>query len=108
MRKLVLHSSHHRFGTLRGRLFRTMPQNAWLQCFGLLFHCILLSPVMTTAQEPALNLIPLPASARSGTGSLGFDSSFSVAFTGHTEPRLERAGERLLRHIVRQPGLPLA
>ena len=85
-----------------------MAQNAWLQGFGLLFLCILLNPVMTTAQEPALNLIPLPASARSGTGSLGLDSSFSVAFTGHTEPRLERAGERFLRQLVRQTGLPLA
>lgn len=63
---------------------------------------------MTTAQEPALNLLPLPASAQSGTGSLGVDSSFSVAFTGHSEPRLERAGDRFLRQLARQTGLPLA
>jgi hexosaminidase len=63
---------------------------------------------MTTAQQPALNLMPLPAGAESGTGSLGVDSSFSVAFTGHTEPRLERAGERFLRQLARQTGLPLA
>jgi len=63
---------------------------------------------MTTAQQPALNLMPLPAGAQSGTGSLGVDSSFSVAFTGHTEPRLERAGERFLRQLARQTGLPLA
>jgi hexosaminidase len=85
-----------------------MAQNAWLQGLGLLVLCILLNPVMTTAQEPALNLIPLPASARSGAGNLGVDSSFSVAFTGHTEPRLERAGERFLRQLARQTGLPLA
>ena len=85
-----------------------MAQNAWLQGFGLLVLCILLNPVMTTAQEPALNLLPLPASAQSGTGSLGVDSSFSVAFTGHTEPRLERAGDRFLRQLARQTGLPLA
>ena len=91
-----------------GRNFRTMAQNAWLQGLGLLVLCILLNPVMTRAQKPALNLIPLPASAQSGTGSLGVDSSFSVAFTGHTEPRLERAGERFLRHLARQTGLPLA
>src|SRR5229473_2500948 len=108
MRKLVLHSSHHRFGTLRGRIFRTMAQNARLQGFGLLVLCVSLNPVMTTAREPALNLLPLPASAQSGTGSLGVDSSFSVAFTGHTEPRLERAGERFLRQLARQTGLPLA
>jgi len=52
--------------------------------------------------------MPLPAGAQSGTGSLGVDPSFSVAFTGHTEPRLERAGERFLRQLARQTGLPLA
>src|SRR6202165_5986086 len=108
MRKLVLHSSHHRFDTLHGRIFRTMAQNVRLQGLGLLVLCILLYPVMTTAQVPALNLLPLPASAHSGTGSLGVDSSFSVAFTGHTEPRLERAGDRFLRQLARQTGLPLA
>jgi hexosaminidase len=85
-----------------------MAQNARLQGFGLHVLCILLNPVMTTAQEPALNLLPLPASAHSGTGSLGVDSLFSVAFTGHTEPRLERAGDRFLRQLARQTGLPLA
>ena len=108
MRKLVLHSSHHRFGTLRGRIFRTMAQNAWLRSAGILVSCVLIYPAMTTAQKPALNLMPLPAGAQSGTGSLGVDSSFSVAFTGHTEPRLERAGERFLRQLARQTGLPLA
>jgi hexosaminidase len=85
-----------------------MAQNARLQAFGLLVLCVSLNPVMTTAQEPALNLLPLPASAHSGTGSLGVDSSFSVAFTGHTEPRLERAGDRSLRQLARQTGLLLA
>jgi hexosaminidase len=36
------------------------------------------------------------------------DSSFSVALTGHVEPRVELAGERFLRQLVRQTGLPLA
>jgi hexosaminidase len=63
---------------------------------------------MTTAQQPALNLMPLPASAQSATGSLVVDSSFSVGLTGYTEPRLERAGERFLRQLSRQTGLPLS
>jgi hexosaminidase len=63
---------------------------------------------MTTAQQPALNLMPLPASAQSETGSLAVDSSFSVTFTGYTEPRLERAGERFLRQLARQTALPLS
>src|SRR6202047_2848164 len=85
-----------------------MAQNARVRVPGILVSCVLIYPAMTTAQQPALNLMPLPAGARSGTGSLGVDSSFSVAFTGHTEPRLERAGERFLRQLARQTGLPRA
>ncbi len=62
---------------------------------------------MTIAQQSGLNLMPLPVSAQPGIGSLGVDSSFSAAFTGHTEPRLERAGERFLKQLARQTGLPL-
>jgi hexosaminidase len=84
-----------------------MAQNARLQSLGIIVLCVLLFPVMITAQQPALNLMPLPASAQSGMGSLGVDSSFSVAFTGYIEPRLGRAGERFLRQLGRQTGLPL-
>jgi len=63
---------------------------------------------MTTAQQSASNLMPLPASAQPGTGSLRVDSTFSLVFTGYTEPRLERAGERFLRQLARQTGLPLS
>jgi len=52
--------------------------------------------------------MPLPAGAQPGAGSLEVDWSFSVAFAGHTEPRLERAGERFLLQLARQTGLPLA
>ncbi|HTF25115.1 MAG TPA: family 20 glycosylhydrolase [Candidatus Limnocylindria bacterium] len=85
-----------------------MAQNARLRGPGILVFCVLIYPAMTTAQQPALNLMPLPASAQSGTGSLEVDSSFSVAFAGHTEPRLESAGERFLLQLARQTGLPLA
>jgi len=64
--------------------------------------------MMTTAQLPALNLMPLPANVQSGAGSLRVDSTFSVTFAGYTEARLERAGERFLRQLARQTGLPLA
>jgi hexosaminidase len=85
-----------------------MAQNARLQGLGLLVFGVLLYPAMTTAQQPALNLMPLPASAQPGTGMLEVDSSFSVALTGYTEPRLERAGERFLRLLARQTALPLS
>ncbi len=85
-----------------------MAQSARLRVLGILVLCVLLYPAMITAQQPALNLMPLPASVQSGTGSLAVDSSFSVAFTGYTEPRLERAGERFLQQLARQTGLSLS
>src|SRR5437660_673620 len=108
MRRLVLHSSGQRIATLQGRIFRTMAQNARLQGLGILVLCSLLHPAMTTAQQPALNLMPLPANVQPGTGSLRVDSAFSVTFTCYSEPRLERAGERFLRQLARQTGLPLS
>jgi hexosaminidase len=85
-----------------------MAQNARLHGFGILVLCVLLYPAMITAQQPALNLMPLPANAQPGSGSLHVDSAFSVAFTRYTEPRLERAGVRFLRQLARQTGLPLS
>jgi hexosaminidase len=85
-----------------------MAQNARLQVLGILVICTLLYPAMATAQQPPLNLMPLPAIAQPGTGSLALDSSFSVSFTGYTEPRLGRSGERFLRQLARQTGLPLS
>jgi hexosaminidase len=91
-----------------------MAQNARWQGFGLLVLCELLYPMMTTAQQsprtlqPVLNLMPMPASVQSGTGSLRVDSSFSAAFTGYAERRLEHATERFLRQLARQTGLPLS
>ena len=85
-----------------------MAQKARLQGFGILALCILLHPSMATAQQTALNLMPLPENAQLGTGTLRVDSTFSVAYTGYTEPRLERAGERFLRQLARQTALPLS
>jgi hexosaminidase len=75
--------------------------------FGFLL-CLLFLPEWTSAQQPVLNLMPMPASVQVGTGSLHVDSSFSVALTGHIEPRLERAVERFLQQLGRQTALPLS
>lgn len=59
----------------------------------------------TKAQEqPLPKLMPWPSSVQPGTGNLPVDASFSVALTGHTEPRLEQAVERFLRQMARQTG----
>jgi hexosaminidase len=74
----------------------------------LLFLCALFVPKLTSAQQPPLNLMPMPTNVQVGSGSLRIDSSFSVALTGHTEPRLDRAVERFLRQLERQTGLPIS
>src|SRR5260370_10519558 len=85
-----------------------MAQNGRLHSLGILVLCVLLYPAMTTAQQPVLDLMPLPANMQSGTGSLAVDSSFSITFTGYSEPRLQRAGERFMKQLAHQTGLPLA
>jgi len=85
-----------------------MVPNARLQVIGILVLSVFLLPTMTTAQQLALNLMPVPASVQSGTGSLRVDSSFSVALSGHSDPRLDRAVARFLRQLARQTALPLS
>ncbi len=69
---------------------------------------LLLSAASAQEQPPRLNLMPLPANLQTGSGSLRIDSSFSVALTGHTEGRLDRAVQRFLRQLSRQTALPLS
>jgi len=85
-------------------------QNFGARGFLLIFLFALLTPKSTGAQQssgphPALNLMPVPASVQPGTGSLRVDSTFSVALTGHREPRLDRAVERFLQQVAQQTGL---
>ena len=59
------------------------------------------------AQQPALNLLPMPSQVQSGTGVLLIDKNFSFALTGFSDPRLERAAQRFRRQLAKQTGLPL-
>jgi hexosaminidase len=73
------------------------------------FALLLLCTASASSQDqPSLNLMPMPASVQTGSGSLRIDSSFSVALTGHTEPRLDRAVQRFLRQLSRQTAIPLS
>ena len=108
MQKLALHRNPFKIVSWYGRVVRKMVPNARLQVIGILVLSVFLLPTMTTAQQLALNLMPVPASVQSGTGSLRVDSSFSVALSGHTEPRLDRAVARFLRQLARQTALPLS
>src|SRR5277367_4328770 len=60
------------------------------------------------AQQPVLNVMPLPANVQSGSGQLTIDAKFSLALTGYTEARLERAAQRFQRQLARQTGLVFA
>src|SRR5712692_3946866 len=92
---------------LGGRL--EMGIGRWIQGLGMVGFAVLLCAAGASAQEqPRLNLVPLPASLQSGSGSLRIDSSFSVALTGRTEARLDRAVQRFLRQLSRQTALPIS
>jgi hexosaminidase len=107
MRRLPLHSSDSKFDCWQGARGK-MAQKLWLQGLGILAFGILLHPAMALAQQPVLNLMPVPANAQAGSGSLRVDSTFSVTLTGHTEPRLDRAVERFLHQLALQTALPLS
>ncbi len=85
-----------------------MAHKPWLQGVGLLVLCLLTRQTMTSAQQLAPNLLPIPAKLQTGTGSLRVDAAFSVALTGHSEPRLDRSVERFLHQLALQTALPLA
>jgi hexosaminidase len=57
------------------------------------------------AQNAPPNLIPMPSSIKMGDGQLVVDPSFSVAISGHNEPRLQRAVAIFLSDLRRQTGL---
>ena len=60
------------------------------------------------AQQPVLNMMPLPVSVQSGSGQLIIDAKFSLALTGYTEARLDRAAQRFERQLARETGLVFA
>ena len=69
---------------------------------------LLAAPGSRGQMEKQLNLMPWPSSVQEGSGSLRVDASFSVALTGYTEPRLDRAVQRFLGQLHRQTALLLA
>ncbi len=60
---------------------------------------------MEQSPSPVPSLMPLPAQMQMGSGLLLIDKSFTVAITGHGEPRLQRAVEIFLDDLRRQTGM---
>jgi hexosaminidase len=76
------------------------------RAFLILFITQLIASASARAQSPAeLNVMPLPAKAQLGSGSLKIDGGFTYTFAGFREPRLERAGQRFLTQLNRETGI---
>ena len=73
----------------------------------LMLATIALAPPATGQSQPPWNLIPQPANVKPGSGALPVGANFTIAFTGHTESRLDRAADRFLIQLHRQTGLLL-
>jgi hexosaminidase len=56
--------------------------------------------------QRALSLMPWPSSVQQGSGELRIDATFSVALTGHTEPRLDHSVARFLKQLNRETAFP--
>ena len=71
-----------------------------------LILCAISTTLGKAQMQQTLNLMPVPAKAQLSNGRLLIEKSFSVAISGHKEPRLERAVELFLAQLGRQTGLP--
>ncbi len=86
-----------------------MAPGNFLQALFLVGIATLLCVHAASAQTPpTLNLMPLPSDVQLGSGSLRIDASFSVALTGHSEARLDRAVQRFQQQLFKQTAIPLA
>ncbi len=74
----------------------------------LLLGVLMTSPFASPQEQRPLYLMPVPSSVQIGAGALPVDSSFTVGFTGYTEPRLDRAAQRFLRRLSQETGIPIA
>lgn len=72
----------------------------------MLLLCLVSAPPAGTQTARPINLMPAPASLQVGAGQLVIGPVFSVAITGHTEPRLQRAVDIFLGDLRRQCGMP--
>lgn len=76
-------------------------------CLFLLASLLLPAMFLRAQSSSDLNVMPLPAKVQTGGGFLKIDGSFSVAFTGYQEPRLERAKQRFVATLNHQTGIVL-
>jgi hexosaminidase len=71
-----------------------------------LFLSLLCFAGLSFAEQPQLNLMPMPRRVQPGAGQLILDPSFSVGIRGQQDARLQRAVELFLSDLRRQTGIP--
>ena len=62
-------------------------------------------PVSRAQSQTELNVMPMPANAKTGEGVLKIDSAFHINFSGYRESRLDRAGQRFMVQLHRRTGI---
>src|SRR5580698_1746007 len=72
----------------------------------LLLTALMQSQSVNAQAQRQLSLMPWPSSVQQGSGELRVDASFTVALTGHTEPRLDHAVARFLTQLNRETAFP--
>jgi len=83
-----------------------MAQNRWMPgTMALIFAGLIHTLPLNAQDQPQLHLMPVPASVQLGRGSLRVDASFSVALTGFTEAKLDRAVQRFRQQLFRQTAI---
>jgi hexosaminidase len=104
----ILHKKYiavqKRFCNEEGAMFKS---GVMRTCCAIFVPCfvMLVSNALVRAQTP-LFVIPLPAAAVQGTGSLLIDHGLQVVFEGYTELRLKRARIRFFDTLSRETGIP--
>src|SRR5271154_364707 len=71
----------------------------------LMIAGILVSGNFHLQAQTQLSIMPLPAHAVEGAGSLSISNGLDVVFEGYTEPRMERARDRFLANLARETGI---
>jgi len=74
-------------------------------CFSFMLFFMPFSSNSSAQESVQLPIMPLPATAIPGTGSLLVDHGLQVVFEGYTEPRLDRAQTRFLDTLSRETGI---
>jgi hexosaminidase len=84
-------------------------RNRWLCAHTLttlLYMIVATTAASAQGSMQTLSVMPYPAHVETASGEFAIDSSLSIALTGYSEPRLERAVQRFLTAAQSKTGIP--